>query len=148
MFKIESEKDLLECFRPLDRSAVAPAKDMKFPLFVRDFLAWPEASGARTFLVFPDPASEKLLGVSFRRDQPRGPGPHFCEWCHSTGTANEIGLLTADSSAKRRVGVHTCLGLECVAKIEGRSYLTGENARKAVKDVVAKMAEFARKTLF
>jgi hypothetical protein len=148
MFRIESEKALLDCFRPIDRSTVAPTKSMEFPLYVRDYFTWVEPSGARTYLVFPDTASGKLLGVSFRRDQPRGASPYFCEWCHSVGSSAEIGLLTADASERRRVGISACLDLRCVDKLETRSNLTGENARHLARGVIEKMSEFARKSIF
>jgi hypothetical protein len=131
MFRIESEKELLACFRPIDRDAVTLAKSTEFPLYVRDYFTWVEPSGARTYLVFPDAASGKLLGISFRRDQPRGASPYFCEWCHSVGSSAEI-----------------CLDLRCAEKLETRSNLTGENARHLARGVIGKMSEFARKSIF
>jgi hypothetical protein len=148
MFRIESENELLECFRSLDRESVVLAKETKFPIFVRDYFTWVEPSGARAYLVFPDAMSGKLLGISFRRDQSRGASPYFCEWCHSTGSSAEIGLLTADASARRRVGVSACLDLGCAEKLEARSNLTGENSRYLARGVIEKMSEFARKSLF
>jgi hypothetical protein len=64
MFLIQSEKDLLECFRPLDQSKVELPKDMKYPLFVRDYLRWLEPSGARVYLVFASPGTHKRHRVS------------------------------------------------------------------------------------
>ena len=148
MFRLESEKELRECFRPLDRDSMEVPRTMTFPVYVRDYLAWGESSGVRTFLVFSEPESGKHLGVSFRRN-PGGITPMgFCQWCHSTGSSVDIGLLTADASARKRVGVHVCLDLRCIEKLEARSNMTGENSRLLARAVIEKMAEFARQALF
>ena len=68
MFRIETEKDLLQAFRPRDRKTLELPADLKFPLFVRDYLAWSEPAGTRVFLVLPSQGSRLPVGIAFRRD--------------------------------------------------------------------------------
>ncbi|MBS1963281.1 MAG: FBP domain-containing protein [Bdellovibrionales bacterium] len=148
MFRIENENDLRDAFRNLDRDAVEIPADFRFPIYVRDYLAWRESSGARVFLVFAEPEQRKTFGIAFRADQSRGVAPHHCEWCHSTGGSSEIGLLTANASDRKRVGLHLCLDLTCLGKLESRANLSGENSRVIARRLTANMMDFARRTLF
>lgn len=148
MFRIESEKELRDCFRPIDRDAIELTSEMKFPIYVRDYLSWVEPSGARTYLVYESPDSEKTFGIAFKRNPGRPSPTNFCEWCHSVGASSEIGLLSADASDRRRVGINLCLDLSCVSKLEARSSLTGENSRHLARELVAKFSDFAKRTLF
>lgn len=147
MFKIENEADLRDAFRALDRDSVEIPADLKFPLYVRDYLTWRESSGARTYLVFADP-DRRTFGVAFRSDSPRGIAPHHCEWCHSAGGSSEIGLLTASASDRKRVGLHLCVDLSCLGKMESRANLSGENTRILSRKLSTKMMDFARRHLF
>ena len=148
MFRIENENELRDAFRQLDRDSVEIPKDFRFPLFVRDYLAWPESSGARTYLLFADPENRKRYGVAFRVDTARGGAPHLCEWCHSFGGSGDIGLLTASVSDRRRVGLHLCLDLSCLSKLESRANVSGENSRLLSRRLSNAMMNFARRTLF
>lgn len=148
MFRIESEAQLLECFRPLDRGTVVAAKDFAYPLFVKDYLAWGDPGGARTFLVFSEAGSTKPLGISFRRASTPGAPAHLCDWCHSPGGSYEIGLLVAEATDRRRVGVNACLDLGCARKLEDRSERSGENARLLMRGLLEKASRFARQSLF
>src|SRR5688500_18004856 len=98
MFRLETETDLLKAFRPRDRKHVELPPDLRFPLFVRDYLAWCDPTLTRTFLVTLEGRSQRPMGIAFRRDQSRSgtPTAHMCEWCHSSGSSNEVGLLTAE----------------------------------------------------
>src|SRR5690606_16164326 len=108
MFRIDSEKELRECFREIDRDAIELTAEMIFPVYVRDYLAWVEPSGARTYLIYEEPTSGKRLGIAFKRNPGRASPTNFCQWCHSMGASSEIGLLSADVSDHRRVGVNLC----------------------------------------
>jgi len=149
MFRIDSEKDLLESFRPCDRGSVTSPENVTFPLFVRDYLTWTEPSGVRTYLVYAGAESPaKTLGIAFRSDQGRSAVSQHCEWCKSFGGSGEIGLLTAEASERKRVGIHLCRSLNCQEKLESRSNLSGENSRMLAKKLLTEISAFARRHLF
>ncbi len=148
MFKIENESELRQCFRPIDRDTLEIPGRIKFPLFVRDYLAWRESSGHRTYLVVTDPESQKTLGVAFRNDSASTPVTRHCEWCHSSGGSSQIGLLVADASDRKSVGIHLCRDLSCQAKLESRSQLTGENTRLLARTLNGRISDFLKRCLF
>jgi FBP C-terminal treble-clef zinc-finger len=149
MFRIETEKDLLQAFRPRDRKTLELPEGIKFPLFVRDYLAWSEPAGTRVFLMLPSPGdSRQPVGIAFRRDSPGGgPGSCMCDWCHSYGAADEIGLLTTDVSSKRRVGINLCIDLRCKEKLESAADLSGRHPRELLQPLMERMVRFASEAL-
>jgi hypothetical protein len=147
MFLIESEKDLVNAFRPRDRKVLELPPAVTYPLFVRDYHAWLEPTGQRVFIVLQDPASERPLGIAFRRD-PSGAGTsRLCEWCHSWGNGEEIGLLSTEKSSKRIVGIGLCLDLRCSDKIQQMSDLAGRSAVEPRKRMLERIQKFAREAL-
>jgi hypothetical protein len=148
MFRILTEADLLSAFRPRDRKHVELPKDFRFPHFVRDYLAWCDPTLTRTFLVLVEPRSQRPMGITFRRDQ-KGDNPvgHMCDWCHTSGSCTEIGLITAEASSKRVVGVNACLDLRCGEKIETAANLAGKNGRELQNRLMERMVRFAREGL-
>lgn len=154
MFRIGDERELLECFREIDRDGVVPPTELKFPLFVRDYLAWEEPSGARTYVVFADGDHRKPLGIAFRRDTGAPSPTSMCGWCHTTRDGHGVGLLTATANSKRRVGLHLCRDLSCKEQIEraapggGGGLDAGRTTHERVRQVIARMGEFARQQLF
>ena len=131
MFRIATETDFLNAFRPRDRKHVEPPKGITFPMVSRDYVSWVDPTGVRAFLVFVPTGSKQPVGIAFRRDQSgANPASAMCDWCHGYGSADLIGLLTTDVSSKRRVGVNACLDLRCRQHIEdaanrgGKSLLT------------------------
>lgn len=148
MFRVATEKDLLDAFRPRDRAHLELPKGLHFPLIVRDYLAWPDQSGARIFLFFQAPGYPKPTGIAFRRDVSRTPdGAHLCEWCHAYGSSEQIGLLSADVSSRKRVGVSLCLDLGCGPRIEDAADRAGKNPRVQARALVERMARFSREAL-
>ena len=148
MFRIETEKDLLQAFRPRDRDKVELPKGLSFPLFVRDYLSWTEPAGTRVFLLCHSPEGKLPMGLAFRRDQSGGSLPsQMCDWCHSYGSSNEIGLLTTDVNSKRRVGVNLCLDLRCKEKMESVADRSGRHFRDMLPPVLERMRRFAREAL-
>lgn len=149
MFRIDSEKDFFNAFRPRDRDVVAVPEGAKFPMVVLDYLAWAEPAGVRTFLLLTPPGHKKPVGVAFRRDQSRGgePGARMCEWCHTHASADEIGLLTTDAGSRKRVGTTLCLDLSCGPKLEEAADRQGKNARHAAKALLGRMEQFLREAL-
>lgn len=149
LFVIERERALLEAFRPRDRKVVELPRGTEFPLHVRDAFSWLDPFGARTFLLFRDPSGGPLTGIAFRRDQPRGAGPvaHLCDWCHSSGTSDHIGLLTTSASSRRRVGVNVCLDLRCAERLETTANLSGHGVRELTDRLLERMTRFAEEGL-
>ncbi|MBI3543058.1 MAG: FBP domain-containing protein [Deltaproteobacteria bacterium] len=148
MFLFKTETDLRKSFLPRDERLLELPRGLKFPLMVRDYLAWNEPGSSRVFLVFAEPDVRKPLGMVFERDSGGGPTPAMCEWCHSMGTGNEIGVLLLDAGGGRKVGVHLCRGLECREKIERDTRLSPMATQKKLRRVVAQMSKLARRTLF
>lgn len=148
MFRIESEKELLHAFRSRDRKFVELPKGTRFPLFIRDYLAWVDPYGVRVFLVFTAPGGKQPTGIAFRRDQQGDTTlvPQLCDWCR-TSTGAEIGLLTTDVDAKRRVGVNLCLDLRCGERLESMTNLAGRSVLDGTRSLLERMARFAREAL-
>jgi len=151
MFLLKTEEELLQAFRPRDRQVVEPPAAVKFPKFVQDYYAWLDPTGVRVYLVFKDPVTQRPLGIAFRRDGSggggEGVGSLMCDWCHSFGSSDEIGLLTADRSSKKRVGVGLCRDLRCGEKLEQAADRAGRSAREPLERLRGKMERFAREAL-
>ncbi|WP_257460244.1 FBP domain-containing protein [Archangium lipolyticum] len=149
MFRIETEKELLNAFRSRDRKHVELPKGTRLPLFVRDYLAWVDPYGVRVFLVFTAPGSKRPTGITFRRDQQgdKALALRVCDWCRSSGSADQIGLLTTDVDAKRRVGVNLCLDLRCNEKLEATTNMAGGSVLDENKQLIERMARFASEAL-
>jgi hypothetical protein len=149
MFQLQSEKELLNAFRSRDRKHVEPPKGTTFPLFVRDYLAWGDPYGVRVFLVFQARGAQRPIGIAFRRDQQgdKTLTSRLCEWCHSYGTADQIGLLTTDLDSKRRVGVNLCLDLRCGERLESEANRNGRSVLDNIKTLLEKMERFASEGL-
>jgi hypothetical protein len=148
VFRLETDRTLIEAFRSRDRRVIEMPTGITFPLFVRDYLAWTETSGARVYLVFAAPGSRKPIGIIFRRDtQDTGPRSRMCEWCHTYGSGREVGLLTTDVTSKRRVGVLLCVDLRCKQKLEDAANRTGRHPLEALKQLQERMYRFAHEAL-
>jgi hypothetical protein len=149
MFRIETERDLLSAFRSRDRKFVELPRGTHLPLFVRDYLSWVDPYGVRVFLVFTAPGSKRPTGIAFRRDQQgdKNGAPHMCEWCHSPGSSDQIGLLTTDVDSKRRVGVNLCLDLRCNERLESATSRAGRSVLEENKRLLERMTRFASEAL-
>lgn len=149
MFRIETEKQLLNAFRSRDRKFVELPKGIKLPLFVRDYLSWVDPYGVRVFVVFAAPGSKQLTGIAFRRDQQgeRLSAPRVCDWCLNYGGSDQVGMLTTDVDSKRRVGVLLCLDLRCNERLESAADRSGRSSVEDIKKVLERMARFATEGL-
>lgn len=147
MFLLRTEKEFIDCFRPVDQRTLELPKGIRFPLVIRDYFAWSESSGARTYLIFSEPEVNKPIGISFDREHSSGHTAALCDWCHSMGSTNQIGLLTIATSSKRRVGVNLCLDLSCKEKIHSEVSLSSTAAQLRVRRVVERMSRFVRRTV-
>lgn len=143
MFRLQTEDELRDAFRPKDRDVVELLPEMKFPLFVRDYLAWVHPSGGRVFLLFAVP-NGAATGIVFQSNGGNGTSvAQMCDWCHSYGVGTQIGLLTAQLNANKRVGVHLCSDLSCRQKIEDEANRAGKNPLPLLKDLVERIGVFA-----
>jgi hypothetical protein len=147
MFKLDTEQALLDAFRPKDRKAVEVTSDVKLPALVRDYLAWSHPSGAYTYLVFAVPGGAPTGIVFETNGGPGPPVPQMCDWCHSSGLGNQIGLLTARLNAKKRVGVNVCTDLSCRSKLEDEANRSGRSVVPMLEKLVARMGRFASEAL-
>lgn len=148
MFRFENDRALIESFRSRDRRVIEMPTGITFPLFVRDYLAWTETSGARVYLIFSAPGSRKPIGIIFRREPPGGePTYRMCEWCHSYGTSSEVGMLTTDVDNRRRVGVTLCNDLRCKDKLEDAADRSGRHPLQVLEQLNARMFRFAHEAL-
>lgn len=157
MLRIKDENEFLECFRPMEREEVQIPSDMLFPLLIRDYVAWMEPSGHRTFLVFEELNRGQAKGIVFRRAQGAGaPGEipaSMCDFCHSVRGGGRVGLLTAIVSPNKRIGVQACRDLSCKEHLRKpnpspndmrESFSTDDKERR----ILERMRDFARKHLF
>lgn len=118
MIRIDSEHELLMAFREIDRDEVDLASAVKFPLILKDYLAWTEPSGHRVYLLFQDPNGNIARGLVFRRSSiPAQPIVQMCQWCHSVRGGNAVRLLTVKASQNRTLGLHLCSDLSCKEKV-------------------------------
>lgn len=150
MFIIRGESELMSAFRPRDRRALELPEGGSFPITVRDYFAWVDPKGSRVFLVFQDPASKRPLGISFRRDGAGGSagnGGRMCDWCHSWGSSQDIGLLTTWRNSRTRIGVGLCMDLRCSEKLEQAADLSGRSAVGPRRRMMERMTRFAREGL-
>lgn len=152
VFKISNEQELKECFRPLDREEVIVPQDFHYPAIVKDYLTWVEPSGYRVYLVFSDRLGAPPLGIVFRRDQSAGTAAAMCEWCHSVRTGDGVSVLSANSSSRKRVGLHLCRDLSCKEKAESEpgvhDFPISQSPQEKIKRIIGKMAAFARREIF
>lgn len=149
MFLIKTEQDLLRAFRPRDRKVFEHPTEIRYPQVALDYYSWVESSGVRAYLVLQEPASKRLLGITFRRDVSGGEAlnSRMCDWCHSMGSADQVGLITADRNSKRRMGVIACRDLGCKERVQDLADRSGRSAVKARREVVERMLRFAREAL-
>ena len=146
-FTLRSHADLIATFREQDQKQVVIPKGTPYPLPVQHYFAWTEPSGVYTYIVFNRPDWEIPKGLVFQRN---GAGTHLspagmCDWCHSTGPSNEIGLLTTTMSPQTTGGAWLCLDLTCFEKIEERLGLTRKNADKLTQKLMKKIGDFYRR---
>jgi hypothetical protein len=147
MFKLDSETDLLATFRPKDRKSVELVPEIKLPLFVRDYLSWKHPGGGYVYLAFAAPGGAPT-GIVFDTNGGGGPSaPAMCDWCHVSSAGTEVGLLTAQRNAKKRVGVHVCADLSCKQKLEEECDRQGKSVVPVMQKLIERMARFATEAL-
>lgn len=143
---VASEEELLNAFRLRDRKHVEIPSDMTFPLVFQHYLAWTESSQARTFLLFKRPSWKAAVGVSFRRTASSGAGG-MCDWCHSVGGSDQIGLLGLTVDPNTSLGFMLCLDLGCINRLETVAQISGKDFGKLSKSLVEKISKFFENNL-
>ena len=138
MLLIRDAHELMEAFRPRDLRIFELPEEDAFPILVRDYRAWVETGGNRVYLVYEDPTTGQPRGVVFRRSESglHGRLGHMCGWCHTTGSSDQIGLLTAEESDRRKVGVVVCRDLRCRERLEEAGDLAGRDVAAARQRLV------------
>lgn len=144
MFKLDSEKALLDAFRPRDRKHVELTPDVHFPLFVRDYFAWLHPGGGRVFLVFATPHGAPTGIVFDSNGGTSAAVPQMCHWCHCHAAGTGVAVLTAKLNSKKRVGVAVCADLSCAQKLEDEANRSGRSVRPAMEKLVERMGQFAQ----
>lgn len=151
MIRIQSEEQLKSVFREIDRDQLHIPPEMHFPFLLRDYVAWMEPSGHRTYLLFND--ADKPLGVTFKRVQQSADAPAMmCEWCHSVRSGGRVGMLSVDISKNRRIGMHLCRDLSCRDKIIGlpqaNDLPTRMSRQEKINRLIERMSSFLHGNLF
>ena len=144
MEEIKSEEELLNSFRPRDRKFVEIPSDMTFPFLFSYYLAWTVSSQARVFLVYKRPSWKHPVAVSFRRtpSSAGAPAGGMCDWCHSVGGSDQVGLLSLTVDAQTSVGFMLCLDLGCINRLETVAELSGKDFGKLSKSLLEKITKF------
>ena len=153
MLRLRDSDHLRAAFRAIDQDEVYVPPDMKFPIGVRDYLAWVEPSGHRVYLIFVEPYSHERLGIVFHRTRGTPDTPAaMCQWCHAVRGGGAVALLTAAVNRRRRVGVHLCSNLNCrenALTTPGiHDFNESISASERVKRILVRMSAFARRNLF
>lgn len=143
-FTLRSDADLLATFRERDQKSVVLPKVSFYPVAVEHYYAWTEPSGVYTYLVYKQADWEIPLGLVFHRNgkgsalSPAG----MCDWCHSYGASDEIGLMSVEISPRSSGGTWLCLDLDCLQKIEEQSGSNGKSSEKRMQKLFQKIGEF------
>jgi hypothetical protein len=148
-FDVSSEDELLECFRPRDRERIIFRNNFDLPMRVQYYFTWSDPSGAYRYLLFKQPGWEKPKGLVFRSGGSSGDAGvgGICDWCHSYGSSNQIGLVTTSVSAKRTIGMMLCLDLSCGDKIENGPSQSSKSTEARILEVCERMGRFYDETL-
>lgn len=130
-FALESEENLLRCFRDRDQKKLVLPKNLPFPMGIRSYLTWKESSGVYTYLVFKKPNWDLPKGLVFKRVNAEFSGG-LCSWCNSYGSSEEIGILSVAVNSSVSFSYVICSDLRCIEKIEEMAALAGKNPEKWV----------------
>lgn len=149
MFRIASDKELVQAFRPRDRKVLELPAGQTFPIIVRGSMTWLQPAGVYGYLLFQDPTSKQPLGLVFRRDgsTDKTLSGRICDWCQNYGNAEQVGMLMCEKSSKRQVGLFLCRDLQCASRVEDQADRAGRNTKDMLEKLHAKMWQFANQGL-
>lgn len=143
-FTLRSNADLLATFKERDQKHVVFPKFSPYPFLTEHYYTWTEPSQVYTYLVYKQSNWETPLGIVFQRNgsghtiSPSG----MCDWCHSQGPSNEIGLMSTEITARLSGGTWLCLELDCLQKIEEQTSVSGRHFEKRRQNLFRKIGEF------
>lgn len=143
-FTLRSDADLIATFKKQDQGNVVLPKRTRYPLAIEYYHAWTEPSGVYTYLTFKKSNWEIPRSIVFSRNgaghasSPAG----MCDWCHTSGASDEIGLLTTTLTPHSSGGTWLCLDLTCLLKIEEQTGLAGKSAEKRIDTLMKKIGNF------
>jgi len=146
-YHIASKEDLLNLFSEKDQAQVLLPKDVPFPIDVPYYFTWSEPSGNYTYLAFKRPNWELPRGLVFRRTREAPVRPNACDWCHSYGSSDEIGMMTVSVNSKVTVGQYLCMDLSCLTKLESQVGAAGKNFDTLAEQLCDKIARFYERTI-
>lgn len=143
-FQLQSEAELLETFRLRDRKKVVLPKFLHLPLSVQYYFAWTEPTGLYVYLIFKKAEWEAPKGIVFRRDDKGSSisSARLCEWCHSYGPSDQIGMLSVKLTPRNIVGILLCLNLECLERLETSLNFSKKHFDRLALDVCERIARF------
>jgi hypothetical protein len=113
-----SAERLINAFDPIDRDALEIPQLAGVEWGERDYFAWKDKGGHRTYLVTQLP--ERDVGIVFRTESSGRGG--FCDLCMSADHRMGVVLATADSWEKprRSHGIFVCANFDCSAAARGQ----------------------------
>jgi len=152
MYSVETESDLVRCFRDVDRAEVELPADVRMPIAVDPVFSW--TFGPRVYLLVRGPSDGLPKGVVFHRNA--GPTPDvatMCQWCHRVRNRGGVKLLSVRASRNRWIGQYLCSDLSCLApsedeipSVDGLRETSSREARAA--RTLARIDEFVSGRLF
>ncbi len=142
-FSIESEKDLVSSFRVRDQKKLVLPAGLKFPLHIRSYFTWSEASGVYEYLVYKNPNWDLPRSIVFKRFYRTSESTgSMCGWCHSYGSADEVGMMSVSFNSNTSAAYILCQNLRCIEKIEEASNLSGKSVEKVVDQLYSRINLF------
>jgi hypothetical protein len=114
MTSVETESDLVRCFRDVDRADVELPADVRLPIFVDPVFTW--SFGPRVYLLVRGAAGGLPKGLVFHRNAGASPDvATMCQWCHRVRSRGGVKMLSVRAGSRRWVGQYLCSDLGCLS---------------------------------
>lgn len=143
-FQLRNEAEVLECFREKERKKVILPRLMPLPVTADYYYAWSESSGVYLYLIFRRAEWARPRGVVFKRMHSTGEAQsgRMCDWCHSYGGGDQVGMMTTALDGRRTAGLVLCLELNCFDKLETISNQSRKPIEKLAAGLLERMGSF------
>lgn len=143
-FELATEEDVLACFREKDQRKVILPRLMPYPVSADYYYSWGESSGVYQYLLFRRPEWKTPRGVVFKRMHTAGEGQagRMCDWCHSYGGSDQVGMMTTILDPNRSAGFVLCLDIACFDKLETISNQSKKPLEKLAGGLLERMSSF------